>query len=148
MKSLKIFLLIGLTFSLCCKSNYTLEIKCELIEEIDADIKKKFDASEVIIEGLSLKEEIYFNRLNSFVVVIVNAKTETLNFKSLTQDKYRRLNNYEEVEQKLKVEGMSVVNRISTECDLSSFDQVIITFAKRKKDGSLFKYFSNLYKIR
>ena len=134
-------------FLASCSKGKPVDLKCMSIKKIENLALEMYNADEIIIESKWLKEEIYFKGLSCFYITIVNGKTQALNFKELPADKYRRFDNYEEIENQLKQEGLPIVNKIKSECDLKKFDQIVVVFAKEKSDGTLFYRFGNRYKL-
>ncbi len=130
---------------ICCSFGKPIELKCDSLAEIENLAIEMFNADEVIIESIWLKEEIFFEGLDCFFITIINGTTPALNFKELADDQYHRFENYQEIEHQLKENGLPIVEKIREECDLSNFDQIMVVFAKRKDDGTLFYSIANSY---
>jgi hypothetical protein len=113
-----------------------LELKCSIdIEILKENIKLITNADTVLIYTKRLKEEIYFPELRFPVIVIENATTQTLDFKTLPMDKYKDIGCFEEIEKKLKEEGLVWAKSIIDNCDMSNFNDLIIEFIKRSNSN-------------
>lgn len=134
MKSL--FGIILIAFVLVACKQKPPELNCSFNQsDLIREIKSEFDADSVIIISQVLKEEIYFPELISIRVVIDNATTSTLDFKQLNTDIPVRFDNFEELENKLKVEAKRYAIRIAENCETSNFNDIIFEFGKTGKEG-------------
>jgi hypothetical protein len=106
-------------------------LKCTSeLQKFENIIKEEFKADSVRIKSIVLKEEIYFPTLISPLVSIYNPETETLNFKSLSENEYSRFENFQEIEESLKVEAEPIARMISESCEMGKFNDLLIEFAK------------------
>ena len=123
-------------------------LDCDNIDSIKATIKQLYAADRIEISSRVIKEEVYFDEIRSVYVTLYNATTEILDFKSLPLNKYQRFENYEEIENGLKEEGVAIFNMIKRNCSLNNFNEVIVVFGKRGDDDPLLYDFIVHYKCR
>lgn len=121
-----------------CVSNTTppLELNCSVdIEILKENIKSITNADTVLIYTKNLREEMYFPEIRCPVIIIENATTKTLDFKILPIDKYRRFDNFSQIEDMLWDEAEPLARMISGNCDMGVFNDLIIEFIKRDYSG-------------
>lgn len=112
------------------------EIKCLVhLDTIKSEIQDVFKADSVKFYSKLLKEEMYFTEINCPVVVIYNATTNVLDFKSLPITHYQRFDNFEQIENELKQEGLIVAQKIINQCEMAEFNDLIIEFIKLDYQG-------------
>lgn len=118
-------------------NNKEEELKCcsVSVDEMSIEICNKFDADSVIIYSKTLQEELYFDVIKCPVVLIYNATTNTLDFKTLTTSYYQRIEDWEIVEAGLKNEGLVVAQDLMNKCDMTEFNDLIIQFIKLNDQG-------------
>ena len=112
--------------TLCCSED---------IDTIKAEIKNIYKADSVRIYTKKLKEEIYFPEMRCPVVLIYNATTNVLDFKTLPISHYQRFENFEQVDNELIQEGLPIAQALIQKCDMSDFNNLIIEFLKLNKEG-------------
>ena len=112
--------------TLCCSED---------IDTIKAEIRNIYKADSVIIYTKKIKEEIYFPEIHCPVVLIYNATTNILDFKSLPTSHYQRFENFEQIENELKQEGLPIAHDLIEKCDMSDFNDFIIEFLKQSDEG-------------
>ena len=105
-----------------------LKCSCEK-KELEEIIKQMFDADEVSLRSIRLREELYFPEIRAIAVDIVNATTNTLDFKSLPE-KYQRFDNFSQVEDSLKKDAEKVAYLLFEKCDTENFNDIMINFIK------------------
>jgi hypothetical protein len=116
--------------------NKQAELKCIVsIDTMSAEIRNLFNADSVTIYSKKIKEEVYFNEINCPVVLIYNATTNILNFKTLPTSHYQRFENFEQIENDLKNEGIVIARSIIDKCNMTEFNDLIIEFLKLDDDG-------------
>lgn len=112
-----------------------LKCFCEK-EKLEEMIKQMFDADEVSLRSIQLREELYFPEIRAITVDIVNATTNTLDFKSLPE-KYQRFDNFSQVEDSLKKDAEKVAHLLFEKCDTENFNDIMINFIKYDSSGQL-----------
>ena len=148
MKNAIFFLLCSILIIGCMasSSNKQIELKCSVdIGIIESEIKEMFKADSVVIYAKKLKEEVYFPELNCPVVVIWNATTNTLNFKEIPSDQ-TRFDNYSQIEDGLKKEGLPIAKKLIKECEMSDYNDLIIEFHEKHQEGKVGHRFICHYK--
>ena len=105
------------------------------MDSLKKEIVNHFKADSVFIYTKKLKEEIYFPELSGPIILIYNATTRILDFKSLPTDYYQRLDNSIEIEDSLTQEAEPIADILLKTCDLSEFNDLIIEFIKKDKYG-------------
>jgi hypothetical protein len=110
-----------------------------------SEIKQDFKADSVKMYSQILQEEIYFPKLKSIVIEIYNGTTPILDFKKIDDTLYYGYN--VEIEHKLKEYGEKYAERISQNCNMSKFNDIMIIFEKSNKKGEFSKTFINHYEI-
>jgi hypothetical protein len=118
-------------------SNKKAEALCcsEDIDTIKAEIKSKFNADSVIIYTKRLREEIYFPEMHFPIVVIRNATTNVLDFKTLPTTHYQGFNSFLQIENELRQEALPIAQNLINKCDMSKFNNLIIEFHKLNNEG-------------
>jgi len=112
------------------------ELKCSVpIDTIKAEIRDIYNADSVKIYSKRLKEEIYFTEITCPVVLVYNATTDVLDFKTLPTTHYQRFDNFEQIENELKQEGFIVAQNIIKKCNMKGFNDLIIEFLKLDDKG-------------
>ncbi len=134
-----VFVLLCSLLMIACKAssrNKQTELKCSVdIGIIESEIKEMFKADSVDIYAKKLKEEVYFTEIHSPIVLIYNATTNVLNFKTLPITHYQRFDNFEQIENELKQEGFIVAQSIIDKCNMTEFNDLIIEFLKLDDNG-------------
>ncbi len=116
--------------------NKQAALKCTLsIDTLSTEIRNLFNADSVTIYYMKIKEEVYFNEINGPVILIYNATTNALNFKMLPTSHYQRFENFEQIENDLKNEGIMVAQSIIDKCKTTEFNDLIIEFIKLDDNG-------------
>lgn len=116
--------------------NKQAELKCTVeIDSIKNEIQNLYNSDSVKIYSKNIKEEVYFTEINSPVVLIYNATTNVLDFKTLPTSHYQRFDNFEQVEAGLKKEGLVIAQSIISKCDMTEFNDLIIEFLKLDDEG-------------
>lgn len=120
----------------CMRSPKLDLLRCSVdVDSIKTVTRNLFNADSVVIYSKTIKEEVYFTEIHSPVILIYNAKTNVLDFKSLPTAKYRRFDNFEQIESELKQEGLPVAKSIINNCDMTGFNDLIIEFLKLDDKG-------------
>lgn len=138
MKNIIVFLLYSTLMVGCMTSskNNQTELKCTVgIDIINSEIQDMFNADSVKIYSKKIKEEVFFSEINCPVVLIYNATTNILDFKTLPTSHYQRFDNFEQIENQLKQEGLIVAQNIINKCNMSEFNDLIIEFLKLDDKG-------------
>jgi hypothetical protein len=145
-----IFILLCSTLIVGCMAslkNEQGELKCSVpIYTIKDEIREIYNADSVKIYSRRLKEEIYFTEITCLVVLVYNAKTDVLDFKTLPTTYYQRFDNFEQIENELKKEGIIVAQNIIKKCDITGFNDLIIEFIKLDDKGKPIYRFTCHYK--
>lgn len=111
--------------------NKQVELKCSVdIDTIKTEIQVAYNADSVQFYSKRLKEEVYFTEISCPVVLIYNATTSVLDFKTLPSTHYQRFENFEQLENNLKKEGLVVAQKIIDKCDMVEYNDLIIEFIK------------------
>jgi len=127
--------------------NKQAELKCTVsIDTMRTEIRNLFNADSVTIYSKQIKEEVYFSEINCPVVLIYNATTNVLDFKTLPSSHYQRFENFEQIENDLKNEGFIVAQSIIDKCNMTEFNDLIIEFLKLDDNGKLIYRFICHYK--
>lgn len=148
MKNIIFILLCSILIVGCMVSsrNNQTELKCSVdIEIIESEIKEMFKADSVVIYARRLKEEVFFPELKSPVVVIWNATTNILDFKKIPSEQ-TRFDNYSQIEDGLKKEGLPIAKKIMKECEMSDYNDLIIEFHEKHQEGKVGHRFICHYK--
>jgi len=112
------------------------ELKCTVsIDTMSCEIRNIFNADSVTIYSKKINEEVYFSEINCPVVLIYNATTNILDFKTLPSSHYQRFENFEQIENDLKNEGFIVAQSIIDRCNMTEFNDLIIEFLKLDDNG-------------
>lgn len=138
MKNIIFILLCSILIVGCMASseNKQVALKCTVsIDTMSTEIRNLFNADSVTIYSKKIKEEVYFSEINCPVVLIYNATTNILNFKSLPTSHYQRFENFEQIENDLKNEGIIVAQSIIDKCNMTEFNDLIIEFLKLDDNG-------------
>jgi len=116
--------------------NKQAELKCTVsIDTMSTEIRNLFNADSVTIYSKQIKEEVYFSEINCPVVLIYNATTNVIDFKTLPSSHYQRFENFEQIENDLKNEGFIVAQSIIDKCNMTQFNDLIIEFLKLDDNG-------------
>jgi len=114
-------------------------LNCDFdLKSLTVDIDSKFKSDTVIIQTVVIQEEVYFPKLICPRIIIANATTGTVDFKTL--ENQTRFDNYEEIEKKLKDEGQFIADRITNSCNIGDYNDLIIEFVKLNKDKKEFDH--------
>lgn len=116
------------------------------IDTIKSEIRDRYNADSVIIYSKRIKEEIYFQEIICPVVLVYNATTDVLDFKSLPTTDYQRIDNFEQIENGLRQEGLFAAQTIIENCDMKEFNDLIIEFLKIDDNGKPIYQFICHYK--
>lgn len=110
-----------------CKKS--IELNCSVdIEILKENIRSITNADSVKIYT---KRYGYFREIRCLVIIIENATTKTLDFKTLPIDDFQLYNDGYDLDQKLKTEGYVIAKLIIDHCDVNKFNDLIIEFIKR-----------------
>lgn len=113
-----------------------IELKCSVdIDTIKSEIQTAYNADSVQFYSKRLKEEMYFTEISCPVILIYNATTKVLDFKTLPTTYYQRFENFEQIENNLKREGLIVVQGIVDKCNMVEYNDLIIEFIKLDDKG-------------
>ena len=116
--------------------NIEEELKCSIsIDTLSSEIRNLFNADSVSIYSKKIKEEMYLSEINCPVVMIYNATTNILDFKTLPTSHYQRFENFEQIENDLKKEGFIVAQSIIDKCNMTRYNDLIIEFLKKDDNG-------------
>jgi len=150
MKRTILVLVFGLIFIIGCmsSSNSKSELLCcsEDIDSIKAEIKNTYKADSVVLYTKKINEEIYFSEINCPVILIYNATTNVLDFKTLPTSYYQRFEDFEQIENELKKEGIPTALGLIKRCNMSEFNDLIIEFIKKGDDEKTLYRFICHYK--
>lgn len=138
MKNIILILLCSTLIIGCMASsnNKQAELKCSVsIDTMSTEIRSLFNADSVTIYSKKIKEEVYFSEINCPVVLIYNATTNIIDFKTLPTSHYQRFENFEQIENDLKKEGFIVAQSIIDKCSMTEFNDLIIEFLKLDDNG-------------
>lgn len=145
-----IFILLCSTLIVGCMAsskNKKAELKCTVsLETMNTEIRNFFNADSVTIYSKKIKEEVYFSEINCPVVLIYNATTNIIDFKTLPTSHYQRFENFEQIENDLKNEGFIVAQSIIHKCNMTEFNDLIIEFLKLDDNGKPIYHFICHYK--
>lgn len=139
MKNIIFFLLNSILIVGCMTSskNKQIELKCSAdIDSVKNEIQNLYNADSVKIYSKRIKEEVYFTEINCPVVLVYNATTNVLDFKTLPTTHYQRFENFEQIEDDLKNEGTIIAQSIIGKCDMTEFNDLIIEFIKLDDEGN------------
>ena|ERR1035437_4629006 len=147
----KFLILLGFNIIIGCMAssnkNKLNNLTCsEDVKTILSLIKKNYSADSVAIYIKNVKEELYFSEIKSPVVEIYNSTTKTLDFKSLPITHYQRFNDFEQIEDSLKLEGLPIALELTKRCDMSEFNDLILEFLKTDNEGKTLYRFICHYK--
>lgn len=109
---------------------------CEDIEILKENIKSVTNADTVIIYTKRLREEIFFPIIRSPVIIIENATTNTLDFKTLPIDKHKDFGSSLQVNDMLQSEAEYIAKMVVQNCNMKSYNDLIIEFIKRDDFGN------------
>lgn len=126
----------GPTPTLNCDFNLD-NFKQNLITELKAD--------SVIMNEVTLQEEPYFLKITAPRIIVINPTLDELDFKTLSINEPQRFDNYEELERLMKIRGEPYASELTLNCNMNSFNDIIIEFAKLSDDGRLHYRFINHY---
>lgn len=101
------------------------------IEVLKESIKTMTNADTVLIYTKILREDICFSRIITPVIIIENATTQTLDFKTLSIAEYQRFDNFNEINNELKREAYTIAMQVIDNCDMNNFNDLIIEFIKK-----------------
>ena len=122
--------------SMACSSKRVEAISCaEDIEAIKDSIKNMYNADSVLIFTKRLSEEIYFPELYFPIVIIYNATTNTLDFKTLPTSHYQGFESSLKINDELELEALPIAQDLIKKCDMSKFNDFIIEFHKLDNEG-------------
>jgi len=113
------------------------KLKCNVdIENIKQEIISETHADSVRIYTARIKEEIYFPTIKTPIIEIINPTMEVLDFKVLSTENFQRFDNFEEINDKLKIEGKKYALQLINRCKMNVYNNLIIEFNKHDASGN------------
>ncbi len=124
----------------------TPTLNCDFnIESFKQNLKTDFKADSVFMNEVTLQEEPYFPKITAPRIIVINPTLDVLDFKTISVSEPQRFENYEEIEQQMKALGEPYAAELERNCNMNSFNDIIIEFAKLSQDGKLHYRFINHY---
>lgn len=134
----KIYLIIILLVSLFLSCRSAKPLNCnQSLQELEDYVKNHFSADSVLIIPVSLKEEIYFEKIDAVNVIVYDGQSDIYDFKELPNDKYQRIEHFSIVEKSFKDKCIPIFNKLKQNCNTNGFDEIYFEFGKRLTAGDI-----------
>jgi hypothetical protein len=136
--SLMIFLLLQIGCTRIKKLNCNIDI--EILKE---NIKYEMNADIVQVYTQTHRVEWWLREIRCPVIIIENATTKTLDFKTLSVDEYQLDDDGYDLDQGLRIDGYVIAKQIIESCDMTGYNDFMIEFIKKNDLGEpmySFKY--------
>ena len=115
--------------------NQSPKLRCK--EAFVEEVKMKYNADSVKLVSTVIQEEIYFEKLKSITLYIYNPTTSFFDFKKHIGE---RLENFEEIDEHIEIEGRNIAKIIHKNCSCEGFNNIMIVFLKRDDNRFLFSH--------
>ena len=130
-----LFLCVLITVIFLYKQWKKPKLRCN--EAFVEEVKMKYNADSVKLVSTVIQEEIYFEKLKSITLYIYNPTTSFFDFKKHIGE---RLENFEEIDEHIEIEGKNIAKIIHKNCSCEGFNNIMIVFLKSDDNRFLFSH--------